>query len=89
MAQIASLGLEEEPLANEFHAAALRVFGEDPGQSFLKILADFSLDQNPPPAQALAAQLANQALAKIDIFLGQGADGQGRKATAAAPIAVK
>lgn len=86
LAQIAALGLDEENLANQLHAAALRVFGEEPEPSFRKILADFPLDQTPPPAQPLAAQLANQALIKIDIFLGPGADAQGRKASIVTPI---
>jgi serine/threonine protein kinase len=78
-AQIAELGLAEEKLADQLHAVALGVFGEEPEQSFLKIVADFSLDQNLAAAPPLAAQMANQALAKIDIFLGQGGDEQGRK----------
>lgn len=74
--QIAALGLEAENLSQQLHAAALRVFGEAPEQTFLKILADFPDEPAPRQANALSSEL-KQALLKIDIFLGIGTDSPG------------
>src|SRR6202043_2605187 len=70
--QIAALGLDVENLSNRLHAAALRVFGEAPEQTFLKILADFPQEQTPTPAYASLSKSTQEALAKIEIFLGPG-----------------
>jgi hypothetical protein len=77
LAQMSALGLDAETLADQLQAAALPVFGEDPEQCFQKIVADFPLEQTPPPGEPRSAELAKQALGKIDFFLGPGGELQG------------
>ena len=86
LTQMPLLGLDTESLSKQFHAAALRVFGEEAEQCFLKMLADFTAEPTPPPVQALPAKLAEEALAKIDIFLGPSADPKGGKNPAVTPV---
>jgi hypothetical protein len=74
--QIAALGLDAENLSNRLHAAVLRVFGEGAEQTFLKILADFPLEQT--SAHGPSTETISAALARIDIFLGSGIDTPGR-----------
>src|SRR5439155_22463555 len=61
-----ALGLDAESVRTQLHGAALRVFGEDPEQSFLKIVADSPFDRTSLVAQTSSAASAQEALAKID-----------------------
>src|SRR5262249_43469026 len=63
--QIAAVGLEADNLSQHFHAAALRVFGEAPEQTFLKILADFPSELAPRQANASSSEV-KQALLMMD-----------------------
>jgi serine/threonine protein kinase len=87
--QIPLLGLDLESLANQFHAAALRVFGEEPEQCFLKMLADFPPERMPSPTQPLTPEFTKETLTKIDIFLGPSADPRGGNRPVQTPVDVE
>jgi serine/threonine protein kinase len=77
LTQISLLGFDAENLANQFRAAALRIFGESPEQTFTKMMADFALDHASVSSDPSSLEFISQALTKIGAFLGFGANEQG------------